>query len=107
MASLQENVQTIKDSVTRMKVAAELPVTATLEELTTKIEEGVGGSSATRVVNISVVYGDGYNMDDINVTNASPEATTNIMYGDEYTANGVDVNNITPTTQIETEEVSS
>lgn len=48
MASLQENVQTIKDSVARMKVAAELPVTATLEELTTKVEEGGssgGGSS--------------------------------------------------------------
>lgn len=56
MASLQENVQTIKDSVARMKVAAELPVTATLEELTSKVEEGVGssGSSIPKLLNFKI-----------------------------------------------------
>lgn len=57
MATLQENVQTIKDSVARMKVALELPETTPLEDLTTKIEEGIGSGAGYGPYKIGKIYG--------------------------------------------------
>lgn len=57
MATLQENVQTIKDSVARMKVALELPETTPLEDLTVKIEEGISSGAGYGPYKIGKIYG--------------------------------------------------
>lgn len=57
MATLQENVQTIKDSVARMKVALELADATPLEDLTTKIEEGVSSGVGYGPYKVGKIYG--------------------------------------------------
>lgn len=56
MATLQENVQTIKDSVARMKVALELPETTPLEDLTVTIEEGISSSAGYGPYKVGKIY---------------------------------------------------
>lgn len=52
MTTIAENVQTIKESIGRMKEALNLPSSTSLEDLTTTIESGTGGGGTTEKSNI-------------------------------------------------------
>lgn len=54
--ALMDKIAIIDSHVNRMKVAAELPNTATLEELTSKVEEGVGGGIGEITNGVKVSY---------------------------------------------------
>lgn len=87
MSTITENLNTIKNSMDRMKTALNLPANTPLEEITTNIEQG-GGSVKSNIYRVSSIE--------------ERDAITNMVEGDMCVVINSNISGITETTEFNT-----
>lgn len=81
MSTITENLNTIKNSIARMKTALNLPANTPLEDVTTNVEQGGGGSVKSNIYKVSTI--------------AERDAISDMVEGDMCVVHSYEINNMT------------